>query len=63
MLDFLIKFERIRNEHHLFEKVIFLSFISIGVFMSKENGRHLGISLGLFAFEVELAFRSWLVKK
>ena len=62
MLEFFVKFERIRNENHLFEKVIFLSFISIGVFMSKENGRHLGISLGLFSFEVELAFRSWLVR-
>jgi len=62
MLDFFIKFERVRAENHLFEKVTLLSFFSIGVFLSKEKGRHLGIAIGFFAFEVELTLRSWLQK-
>jgi|TARA_X000001036_G_scaffold255532_1_gene237819 hypoxanthine-guanine phosphoribosyltransferase len=60
-LENIIKFERIREETHLFEKVTLLSFLSICVFISKKKGRHLGISIGFFAFEIELTFRSWLV--
>ena len=62
MLDFLIKFERISEKNHLFEKVTLFSIFSIGIFLSKDKGRHLGVAVGFLSFEVELTFRSWLEK-
>ncbi len=60
--DNIIKFERLKKNDHLMEKLTLLSLFSIGVFISTVNGKHIGICLGFFIFEFDINLRMWLLK-
>ena len=62
-IDNIVKFESLRENHHLMEKLTLLSLFSIGVFISTVNGRHVGICLGFFIFEFDVNFRMWLMEQ
>ena len=61
-IDNIIKFERLKKNDHLMEKLTLLSLFSIGVFISTVNGKHIGICLGFFIFEFDINLRMWLKK-
>lgn len=61
-IDNIIKFERLKKNDHLMEKLTLLSLFSIGVFISTVNGKHVGICLGFFNFEFDINLRMWLLK-
>ena len=61
-IDNIIKFERLKKNNHLMEKLTLLSLFSIGAFISTENGKHVGICLGFFIFEFDINFRMWTIK-
>ena len=61
-IDNIIKFERLKKNNHLMEKLTLLSLFSIGVFISTVNGKHVGICLGFFIFEFDINFRMWTIK-
>ena len=61
-IDNIIKFERLKKNDHLMEKLTLLSLFSISVFISTVNGKHVGICLGFFIFEFDINLRMWLLK-
>ena len=61
-IDNIIKFERLKKNDHLMEKLTLLSLFSISVFISTVNGKHVGICLGFFIFEFDIILRMWLLK-
>ena len=61
-IDHIIKFERLKKNDHLMEKLTLLSLFSISVFISTVNGKHVGICLGFFIFEFDINLRMWLLK-
>ena len=61
-IDNIIKFERLKKNDHLMEKLTLLSLFSIGVFISTVNGKHIGICLAFFIFEFDINLRMWLLK-
>ena len=62
-IDNIVRFERLRKSDHLMEKLTLLSLFSIGVFISTVNGRHIGICLGIFIFELDVNLRMWALKR
>ncbi len=62
-IDKIIKIERIKEEHTLFEKCTLLSLFHLGILINRENGQHLSFSIGIGPLETEISLRLWLKRE